>query len=131
MAYTGPGPRDDGECCGKTVVTRCNGCPYVLAPKAIRQLNEILGNCEPFDAATIAPAFGTITEADHQRFVATLEAAGYTVTPPDPLAADREFLAGLMGALGRPGTAICIKDGEYNDTIPAAMEYLRQNKERL
>lgn len=63
--------------------------------------------------------------------VRTLEAAGYTVTPPDPLAADREFLAWLMDIIDFPGSAESWRGGSYDDKIPAAMEYLRANKGRL
>lgn len=63
--------------------------------------------------------------------VATLEAAGYTVTPPDPLAADREFLAGLMHAMGYLAAFQTFMDRKEDHRIPAAMEYLRANKGRL
>lgn len=60
------------------------------------------------------------------------EAAGYTVTLPDPLAADREFLAGLMRAAnGWLPHQTEIEAGKCTDKVSAAMDYLRQNKGRL
>lgn len=69
--------------------------------------------------------------ADIAEAAARLEAAGYTVTPPDPLAADREFLAGLCEALGQYTAGEGYRGGLADHRIPAAMDYLRQNKGRL
>lgn len=56
--------------------------------------------------------------------IALLEATGHTVTPPDPLAAEREFLAGLLSRLGFGASADDVRDKGYDREIPAAMEYL-------
>lgn len=53
------------------------------------------------------------------------------VTPPDPLAAGRDLLAGLLDMIDYPGSAKSWRSGCYDDIIPAAMEYLRANKGRL
>ena len=68
---------------------------------------------------------------DYAKMAATLEAAGYTVTPPDPLAAGREFLAGLFDVFVHACAVPDMDTGLLDDTIPAAMEYLRANKEKL
>tara|TARA_Y100000310_G_scaffold99292_1_gene97080 strand:- start:663 stop:932 length:270 start_codon:yes stop_codon:yes gene_type:complete len=73
-----------------------------------------------------------MTEAE---MIAALEATGHTVTPPDPpdpLAADREFLAGLEKATA---CTIAYEDGWRGGTmdefVVKAMAYLRDNKGRL
>lgn len=60
-----------------------------------------------------------------------LEATGHTVTPPDPLAGDREFLAGLADVLLMATTGEILRAGQFDPEIPAAMAYLRANKGRL
>lgn len=68
-----------------------------------------------------------MTEAE---MIAALEATGHTVTPPDPLAAEREFLAGLFDALGSRWAEDC-RSGYWSSELSAAMAYLRANKGRL
>lgn len=53
-------------------------------------------------------------------------------TPPDPLAGDREFLAGLDKAANcMEHSHVAILEGIMDADIPAAMAYLRENKWRL
>lgn len=69
-----------------------------------------------------------MTEAE---MIAALEATGHTVTPPDPLVAEREFLAGLMDAMDWPACGEAFRRGCEDASIPAGMAYLRDNKGRL
>lgn len=69
-----------------------------------------------------------MTEAE---MIAALEATGHTVTPPDPLVAEREFLAGLFESFKLSNRARLIRDGVDDTVVPAAMAYLRANKGRL
>lgn len=69
-----------------------------------------------------------MTEAE---MIAALEATGHTVTPPDPLVAEREFLAGLYEAYGDTQTVNDIRGGRFDASVKVAMTYLRDNKWRL
>lgn len=67
-----------------------------------------------------------------QSAIALLEQNNYTVTAPDPMIKDREFVAGLereTGGLDFPADVII--DGDEDNMVRAIMAYLRANKEKI
>lgn len=63
-----------------------------------------------------------------QSAISTLTQAGYTVTPPDPMIKDREFVAGIFDA-AEWGSAWEYEQSD--DAVRAIMDYLRANKEKI
>ncbi len=146
MTTTGPGPSPDGKCCNVTVMTRCKGCPYYQSAEYKASVGDaesrfnsvkvnyshgglrVAGEFRPDGGTPVFDPRPSMTEAE---MIAALEATGHTVTPPDPLVADREFLAGLFESFGLRNRARLIRDGVDDTVVPAAMAYLRANKGRL
>lgn len=89
---------------------------------------RVTGELRPDVAIPVFDPRPAMTEAE---MIAALEATGHTVTPPDPLAGDREFVAGLMDAMDWPACGTALRRGCEDASIPAAMAYLRANKGRL
>lgn len=50
---------------------------------------------------------------------------------PDPLAADREFMAGLEDVMGWDGSASYFRAGQRDYQVRAAMSYLRANVDKI
>ena len=88
---------------------------------------RVTGELRPDVAIPVFDPRPAMTEAG---MIAALEATGHTVTRPDPLAADREFLARLFDALGSRW-AEDYRSGYWSSESSAAMAYLRANKGRL
>ena len=101
------------------------GIAACLEPQAVAAVRDAKTQIELSTALSLKRIADALSEAE---MIAALEATGHTVTPPDPLAGDREFVAGLMAAMG---WQVSWTVSGNDDDITAAMAYLRANKGRL
>lgn len=106
------------------------GIAACLEPQAVSAVRDAKTQIELSTALSLKRIADAMTEAE---MIAALEATGHTVIPPDPLVAEREFLAGLMDATNYCRfSAKDVRSGAVDDSaIVAAMAYLRANKGRL
>jgi hypothetical protein len=109
----------------KASVGEPEGCGIKLYHSPVEGVREIYVDGL---RVTVAPVFEPRPAMTEAEMIAALEATGHTVTPPDPLAGDREFVAGLMAAMG---WQVSWTVSGNDDDITAAMAYLRANKGRL
>lgn len=103
------------------------GIAACLEPQAVAAVRDTKTRIELSTALSLKRIADALSEAE---MIAALEATGHTVTPPDPLVAEREFLAGLFDALGSRW-AEDYRLGYWSSESSAAMAYLRANKGRL
>lgn len=95
-------------------IEACTGNYYDDTGHHVYGLNLPIRNANPIAAA-----------------IALLTSTGYTVTPPDPMIKDREFVAGMYRHRGMASDERITLEGDNDITVNRIMAYLRANKEKI
>lgn len=104
------------------------GIAACLEPQAVAAVRDTKTRIELSTALSLKRIADALSEAE---MIAALEATGHTVTPPDPLAGDREFIAGMWLSADWDASAEAYRAGHLDDYVRKIMAYLRANKGRL